>query len=178
MQVLTVKTELGEFSITLESNKAPYTCEYFCALAVAHSLDNGTIFRINAPINHSDEDKHPISVVQVGLLEGLCANRTTIAHESTDVSGLLHRQWTVSAARFAPGEVYGSFFICMQEEPALNHEGPRADDGLGYAAFGRVTAGHDVLAKIYTQAQPQEVLDAPLTVQTVRLERSNEANKR
>lgn len=175
MQVLTIQTELGEFVITLAADQAPATCEYFCDLAANRALDNGTIFRILAPINHSDQDDHPIGVIQVGLQEGLDARRTTIAHESTDKSGLVHRKWTVSAARFAPGEVYGSFFICMREDPELNHGGPRTTDSEGYAVFGSITAGHDILEKIYARAQAEEVLDVPISVQRVRLMESIEA---
>ncbi|MFK8049634.1 MAG: peptidylprolyl isomerase [Halioglobus sp.] len=176
MHLLNIQTELGEFVITLAYDQAPVTCKYFCDLAANHALDNGTIFRILAPINHSDQDSHPIGVVQVGLQEGLHARRTTIAHESTDKSGLVHRKWTVSAARFAPGEVYGSFFICMREDPELNHGGPRTSDSKGYAAFGSITAGHDVLEKIYARAQVQELLDVPISVPRVRLMTPLEAN--
>ncbi|MEH6515856.1 MAG: peptidylprolyl isomerase [Halioglobus sp.] len=178
MQVLTVHTELGEFDITLAPNQAPITCEYFCELATEHSLDQGAIFRITSPVNHSDKDDHPIGVIQLGLQAGLDATRTTITHESTDKSGLVHDKWTVSAARFELGEVYGSFFICMREDSALNHGGQRTADGQGYAAFGTVTDGHDILEQIYARAQPQELLDVPISVQTVRLTTPSEANSR
>lgn len=174
-QVLIVSTELGEFSITIASRQAPHTCEYFCGLAATHALDNSKIFRIIAPVNHSNKDNHPIAALQLGLIDGLYAARTTIPHESTDQSRLTHNKWTVSASRFAPGEVYGSFFICMREEPVLDHGGPRPEDRLGYAAFGKVTAGHDVLTMIYNHAQPQEILDVPIFVQTVRVRTSTEA---
>lgn len=176
MQVLTVSTELGEFAITLASNQAPVTCDYFCEHASDHALDNGTIFRITSPANHSDKDQHPISVVQVGLRDGLDARRTHISHESTDKSGLRHSKWTVSVARFAPGEVYTSFFICMQDEPVLDYGGARPEDGLGYAAFGKITAGYEILEKIYARAQRQELLEVPISVRTVRWEKTPEAN--
>ena len=174
MQVLTIHIELGEFAITLASDHAPATCKYFCDLAENHALDNGTIFRILAPVNHSDKDDHPIGVIQVGLQKGLDARRTYIAHESTDKSGLVHHKWTVSAARFEPGEVYGSFFICMREDPELDHGGPRTSDSEGYAAFGSITAGHEILEKIYARAQAQEVLDVPISVHSVRLTTTSE----
>ncbi len=145
------------------------TCQYFIEHCQRRTLDGGSIFRILAPCNDAQEPSPHIQVVQLGTRLGLHQPREHIVHESTALSGLHHERWSVSAARFAPGEVYGSFFVCMRDEPELDFGGARQRDGLGYAAFGHVERGHETLLKLYASAQDQPELDRPIRVDCVRV---------
>ena len=82
-----------------------------------------------------------IAVIQGGLRHEREDLPPVIAHETTAMTGLRHLKGTVSLARFAPGAVYHSFFICLRDEPVLDFSGARHPDGQGFAAFGRVVAG-------------------------------------
>lgn len=169
---LIVKTALGDFAISL-STKAPDTSNYFLDLAKKRALDNGKIFRITTVNNQNTEachnrnilnTSHPIEVIQVGTQAGINMPRDQIPHESTRQSQLQHKKWTVSAARFTPGEVYKSFFICMRDEPGLDAGGNRNPDGHGFAAFGHISNGFSVLENIFEKAESNEILTSPIDV--------------
>ncbi|MEO1043303.1 MAG: peptidylprolyl isomerase [Pseudomonadota bacterium] len=151
-------TDLGSFSVTLDLQRAPITAGYFQALIERGALDGTSFYRIVAEDNAEIRAEYPIEVLQGGLRHTDVQPLEPIGHEPTSVSGILHRQWTVSTARFAPGETYGSFFICMRNEPSLDKGGMRHPDGLGFAAFGQVTEGKAVVEEIFRRRGDQETL--------------------
>ena len=75
-----------------------------------------------------------------------------IALERTNVTGLLHKDGVISMARGAPDSATSGWFICINDQPSLDFGGQRNPDGQGFAAFGRVVSGMDVVRKI--QAAP------------------------
>lgn len=165
LSALKVTTTLGAFTIALHDELAPATCRYFRGLAECGALDGGAIFRITTTAD--DDAAYAIDIIQFGTSNALDERRTRIPHESTAETGLAHRRWTASAARIAPGEVYASVFICMRDEPALDSGGGRHEDGFGFAAFGEVVTGHEVLEMIFRHAQPGELLSEPIRVEQV-----------
>jgi peptidyl-prolyl cis-trans isomerase A (cyclophilin A) len=90
-----------------------------------------------------------------------------IAHETTKATGILHLDGTVSMARFELGTADGSFFFCVNNQPELNHGGKRYDDGLGFAAFGRITKGREILDLIYQKAEKQEYLENEIFINSI-----------
>lgn len=151
-------TDLGAFDVTLDIQRAPITAGYFQKLINLRVFNGASFYRIVAPDNAEIRSDHPIEVVQGGLRDKDPQPLEPIIHEPTSVTGIRHRQWTVSTARFAPGETYGSFFICMRNEPALDQGGLRHPDGLGFAAFGHVTAGTATVEAIFQKRGDQEML--------------------
>ena len=142
---------------------------YFLADVDAGTLDGSSIFRIvnigNQPANHPAK----IEVIQMGLRENDPTIAPTIQHESTNRTGLRHKRGTVSLARFAPGAVYDSMFICMRDEPCLDEGGARNPDRLGFAAFGYVARGFEQLQRIFKEhSHAVEYLDTPILLRTVR----------
>jgi peptidyl-prolyl cis-trans isomerase A (cyclophilin A) len=151
------------FTIAVCMAEAPISGGYFLADVDSGLLNGSAIFRI---VNlHNQPAAHPakIEVIQMGLRETDPTIRPSIRHEPTSVTGLRHRRGTVSLARFAPGAVYHSLFVCMRDEPSLDEGGARNPDGLGFAAFGYVTEGFDQLQRIFSaHAQGEEYLQTPL----------------
>ena len=147
--------------IDLAEREAPQTCAYFASLATSNALAQGQVFRITNDDNQ-DDTEHPIHVVQFGLERALDAALSPVAHEDTATSGLTHTCWSVSAARFEPGHLYGSFFVCMRDEPELDFGGNRQPDGLGFAVFGRVVSGFDCLRRLHARAEANEMLRQPI----------------
>jgi peptidyl-prolyl cis-trans isomerase A (cyclophilin A) len=96
----------------------------------------------------NDNGSPSISVIQGGL-NADDAMLPSIPHESTVDTGLLHVDGAISMARAEPGTASSEFFICVGDQPALDFGGKRAADGLGFAVFGRVTAGMDVVRAIH-----------------------------
>ena len=81
-----------------------------------------------------------------------------ITHEPTSLTGLRHRNGTISIARDAVGTgTAGAFFVCIGDQPALDFGGKRNPDGQGFAAFGHVTNGMRLIREIWsskTQGPP------------------------
>jgi peptidyl-prolyl cis-trans isomerase A (cyclophilin A) len=139
-------TDLGPIVIELYPDKAPITVANFLAYADQHLLDGGGFYRTVSPKN--DNNPAVISVIQGGL------NRDdsplpAIAHETTKITGILHTDGVISMARDQPGSAGSEFFICIGDNPALDFGGLRNKDGQGFAAFGKVVEGMDVVRKIH-----------------------------
>ena len=71
-----------------------------------------------------------------------------ISHESTNKTDLKHLNGTISMARNDPGSASSEIFICINDQPELIYNGSRNPDGLGFAAFGMVKSGMDIVKKI------------------------------
>jgi peptidyl-prolyl cis-trans isomerase A (cyclophilin A) len=139
-------TELGPIVIELYPDRAPITVANFLAYADKHLLDGGAFYRTVSPKN--DNNPATISVIQGGL------NRDSgplpaIAHETTKTTGIRHTDGVISMARDAPGSASSEFFVCLGDNPALDFGGARNKDGQGFAAFGRVVEGMDVVRAIH-----------------------------
>ena len=98
-------------------------------------------------------DNQKISPVKIEVIQGgLDADSTqklpTISHETNDKTGLKHLDGTLSMARSKPGSANSEFFICINNQPELDFGGKRNPDGQGFAAFGKVITGMDVVRKI------------------------------
>jgi peptidyl-prolyl cis-trans isomerase A (cyclophilin A) len=169
MNTLSFRSRFGEFSIEMCDDRAPVTCQYFRKLARTGALDNASVFRIVAQANHHGSEEHPINIVQIGPMELFSGARHPIKHENTKQTGLSHRKWTVSAARFDLGELYGSFFICLRDEPELDYDGSRQPDGQGFAAFGHVVEGFETIEQIFDCAEPNEMLEKQIPIQEASL---------
>jgi peptidyl-prolyl cis-trans isomerase A (cyclophilin A) len=178
MLSFTFTTPVGNFSILLDTRRAPATCDYFRRLADDATFADAGVFRITAEANRDPDDRCPIDVVQVGPERTVFASRHPIEHESTRRTGLTHTRWTVSAARFDLGELYGSFFVCMRDEPELDYGGRRQPDGQGFAAFGRVMSGFDTLEKIYARAESSEMLRSAIPIELLSSPRRHSDNTR
>jgi peptidyl-prolyl cis-trans isomerase A (cyclophilin A) len=87
-----------------------------------------------------------------------------IAIERTDVTGLRHRDGTLSMARGGPNSATSSFFICIGDQPELDFGGKRNPDGQGFAAFGAVTGGMDVVRAIHASPANGQALTPPVRI--------------
>jgi peptidyl-prolyl cis-trans isomerase A (cyclophilin A) len=76
----------------------------------------------------------------------------SIALERTSVTGLKHLDGTISMARGGADTASDGFFICIGDQPELDFGGKRNADGQGFAAFGRVVAGMDIVKAIQAAA--------------------------
>ena len=160
-------TELGVIELAVHEEQAPASAGYFLA-DVRNGLYDGTsFFRIVTLANQRVVERaRRIAVIQGGLRHQRDDLAPVIPHETTVMTGLKHLKGTVSLARFAPGAVYHSFFICLRDEPALDFGGPRHPDRQGFAAFGRVVQGFDVVQAIYARAEENECLKSEIAIRS------------
>lgn len=84
--------------------------------------------------------------------------------ETTQLTGLSHKNGTLSMARDAPNSATCSFFICIGEQPSLDYQGARNPDGFGFAAFGQVTKGMEVVKEIQKLEEEGQYLIEPIRI--------------
>ncbi len=158
------QTECGEFEVRLFLKEAPRTAGYFRDLISKGALDGSTFFRIVGAENATLRKDNPIEVIQGGLHEDDAQPVAPIEHEPTSDTGLTHKKWTLSTARHNAGETFGSFFICMRDEPELDFGGKRHPDGLGFAVFGEVVSGFEAVNKIFARREADEYLEKQILI--------------
>jgi len=162
-----IQTEMGPIYFELYPQKAPATVANFLQYLNSNSYDQSSFFRVCTPANEADRNI-PIQVIQGGNLpEDLLL--PPIAIETTQMTGLHHKKGTLSMARGEPNSAQSSFFICVTDQPELDFQGKRNPDGYGFAAFGQVTKGMDVVLKIQAQDNKEQMLLQPVLIQSIQL---------
>ena len=160
-----VATPLGDFVIEVDPAVAPLTMANYLAYVDGHLLDTAWVYRL-VTLANQPQSPHKIEVVQWGLnlKDDAPPLRPPIAHETTKQTGLRHRDGTISMARGAPGTATGEFFICIGDQPELDFGGRRHPDGQGFAAFGQVVQGMDVVRALHGRAGLEQWLAAPIRI--------------
>jgi peptidyl-prolyl cis-trans isomerase A (cyclophilin A) len=106
-----------------------------------------------------------IEVIQGGLGWGEQIERLdSIPMETTEETGIKHLNGTISMARSTPGSATSEFFICVGEQPELDFNGLRNPDGQGFAAFGKVIKGMDVVHKIHQSPSKNQLLNPEIII--------------
>ena len=143
-----VQTTLGDIVLELDAAKAPNTTANFLKYVDAGHYDGGTFHR-TVKMDNQPESTIKIEVIQAGVhADKAEAGFPAIALERTSVTGLKHVDGTVSMARGTADSATSGWFICINDQPSLDFGGMRNPDGQGFAAFGRVVSGMDIVRKI------------------------------
>ena len=150
--VVVFETEKGTIELEVDSARAPVTAANFLKYVEARFYDGGTINRAVRPDNTVRHDVE-IQVIQFQIDAARRGEQfPPIPIERTSVTGLRHVDGTISMARSAPDSATASFSIVIGDQPEMDFGGRRNPDGQGFAAFGRVVRGMDVVKAI--QASP------------------------
>jgi len=153
-----IKTSLGTINVEIFEKEAPITAKHFL-----HNVDNqvfqdACFYRVVRMDNQPNNDVK-IEVIQGGLFHDSIVNHMpTIVHETTKETGILHTNGVISMARMQPGSASTEFFICIGNQPDLDYAGKRNPDGQGFAAFGKVSKGMDVVKLIQQQKDNGQML--------------------
>lgn len=161
LPIVVFETELGAITIEVDTAHAPVTAANFLKYVDAGLYNGGEFHRAVRPDNEPRTDA-PIQVVQTRM-DQTRKNKefAPIPLERTNQTGLSHLNGTVSMARDVtatspgPDTATSDVFISIGDQPVLNYQGGRSPDGQGFAAFGRVTAGMDVVKKIQMSSAPK-----------------------
>lgn len=160
-----IETSAGSIVMAIDLERAPLTAGNFLQLAEANVFEGkGSFYRSVAPTR--DRNPVPINVVQGGL-KGEESPLPPIRHEGTNLTGLSHRDGTVSMARGSQGTASSEFFICLGDNPELDYGGKRAADGGGFAAFGHVVSGMTLVRRIHTMPTNYEGQDVQFLGQSI-----------
>jgi peptidyl-prolyl cis-trans isomerase A (cyclophilin A) len=158
------ETALGAIEIELDGSHAPISTANFLKYVDAGRYDGGRFHR-TVTLGNQPQSPVKIEVVQAGVAPGKeKQDFPTIRIERTRDTGLLHRDGTVSMARTGPDTATSDFFICVGEQPSLDFGGKRNPDGQGFAAFGRVVKGMDVVRKIHEAPADGQNLKPPVQI--------------
>lgn len=144
-----IKTGMGDITVEVYENKAPITAVNFLRHVDEHHYDGAYFYRVVRMDNQPD-NVIKIEVIQGGL-DADDRRRSPIGHETTNQTGILHRDGVISMARLEPGTATTEFFICVGDQLQLDYGGQRNPDGQGFAAFGKVIDGMDVVKSIHRQ---------------------------
>ncbi len=159
-----IETEIGTFTVALDADRAPITVANFLAYVDAGEMAKMRAYRVVTKDNQPPGVGEVIEVVQWGLGPERFGNPTfaPIAHEPTSQTGIRHEHMTISMARLEPGTASAEFFICVGPQPSLDEGGHRNPDGAGFAAFGRVVEGEDVIMAIFARGEADQMVSRPV----------------
>jgi len=161
---IVIETPLGDVICIIYEHEAPVTAANFLKYIDDKRYDASCFYRVVTMDNQTNIDCK-IEVIQGGLYnEDHPLMLPSIAHESTKQTGLHHVDGTLSMARYQPGTASSEFFICIGDQPELDHGGRRNSDGQGFAAFGRVIKGMDVVRNIQLLKNNEQMLDEKVPI--------------
>ena len=144
---IVLTTELGDIVVALETERAPATAANFLRYVDEKRLD-GTVFYRAMRLDWGEQ---PNGLIQGGTQYDPERILPPIAHEPTNLTGVKHTLGAISMARNEPGSATGDFSIMLAPQPGLDADPDNEDENLraGYAAFGHVTQGMDVVRAIF-----------------------------
>jgi peptidyl-prolyl cis-trans isomerase A (cyclophilin A) len=167
-------TAQGDIVVELYADKAPVTVRNFLHYVDTRKLDGASFYRSSTP---AGDKSFSYGILQGGLGGDPKKLYPPIAHESTAKTGLSHTDGTISMTRYAPGTATANFSICVGDQTYLDADPKDPKANPGYAAFGRVVDGMDVVRKLLGEPRDPtkgvgvmkgEMLARPVTILTVR----------
>ena len=164
-----IETDYGDIEIELYPSKAPKSVAAFLSYVDSGLYKNSSFYRV------LKEENQPSSSFKSELIQGgiwqsnnkKAASLQGIPHETTKQSGILHTNGTVSLARTTPGTASSEFFICVGDQPAYDYGNDANPDKLGYAAFGRVVKGMDIVKMIHEQPENGETFAPSIKINNI-----------
>jgi peptidyl-prolyl cis-trans isomerase A (cyclophilin A) len=172
---VTLVTAKGTITLELDGKRAPVTVRNFLRYVDQKRFDGIAFYRAM----HLAWGEQPNGLIQTGTRGDPRLSLPPIRHEPTNETGLLHKAGALSMARMAPGTAAGDFSILLSDMPGLDADPTATEPDLkaGYAVFGRVTSGMDVVRAIWESPRSEtlgvgvmkgQMLDPPVRVVTAR----------
>lgn len=168
--IVDITTPLGTISVEIDAAHAPGTAANFLGYVDNGDYDKSRFYRTVTPDNQPD-DTIRIAVIQGGMASLDDYPRRDVPSldlERTSVTGLKHLDGTISMARMTPDSANSEFFICVGAQPDLDFGGMRNPDGQGFAAFGQVVDGMDVVNAINVSAADGQQLSPPIEITSIK----------
>jgi peptidyl-prolyl cis-trans isomerase A (cyclophilin A) len=167
-----IQTGYGEIELELYANQAPKTVQAFLSYIDSGYYKNSQFYRV-LTIENQPSNAPKTELIQGGIWKTNYARASTlpgIPHESTQQTGIEHKDGTMSLARGAPGTAGSEFFICLGRQKGLDAGGENIADRQGFAAFGRVVKGMSVVRKIYKQREAEQYFRPPIPIYNIVLQ--------
>ncbi len=164
-----IQTRLGNIEVELYPDKAPKSVAAFLSYVDFGYYKNTSFYRV-LNLDNQPSGSYKAELIQGGLWRTnykKSANLKGIPHETTQQTGILHKDGIISLARQEPGSATTEFFICIGNQPGFDYGGENNPDKQGYAAFGKVVKGMDVVKSIYRQPENDEAFDPPVDIYNI-----------
>ena len=165
-----IQTGIGKIEVELYAEKAPKTVAAILSYIDSGLYRDASFYRV-LHLNNQPSDALKAELIQGGLWNKKGARRdllSQIPHETTRQSGILHTNGVISLARQAPGTANTEFFICIGDQPGFDYEGENNPDGQGYAAFGKVVKGMDIVRRIYDMPEEDQYFNPPVPIYNIK----------
>ena len=166
-----IVTSAGEIDVRVDTVHAPRTAANFLSYVRRGYFDGGTFFRTVT----THPDNQPRNRTKIDVIQATHNARThpkldpPVVFEPTSRTGIRHLDGTVSMARDAAlDSAQTDFFICIGPQPGLDDGGARSQDHRGFAAFGHVVRGMNVVRAIHAAPQRDQRLLLPVTIESAR----------
>ena len=164
-----IETGYGDIEVELYPGKAPQTAAAFLANIDAGNFKKSSFYRVIK--NDNVPEEYNTGLIQGGIYQtqpNNIAKQKSIPHESPKQTGLTHTSGTISMARTTPGSATSEFFICIGDQRQFDSSSRGNADGLGYAAFGKVFKGMDVVSKIQNKKSNGEDFLTPIDIKNIK----------
>jgi peptidyl-prolyl cis-trans isomerase A (cyclophilin A) len=163
-----IATALGDVVVAVDSAHAPNSAANFLRYVDQRFYDGGAFHR-TVTLRNQPNNEIKIEVIQAGINPAQQGHEfAPIPLERTGQTGLRHLTGTISMARDGPDSATSDFFICVTAQPSLDFGGQRNPDGQGFAAFGRVVQGMDVVRRIQRSQADGQRLTPPVKILSIR----------
>jgi len=163
-----IETELGNITVAIDQRKAPISATNFLRYVDDQRYKETSFYRV-VKMNNQPQNDIKVEVIQGGIrFEESDLILDPIKHETTEETGILHKNGVISMARDQPGTASSDYFICIGDQPELDFGGKRNPDGQGFAAFGYVIDGMDVVIKIQEQTDNEQMLVKPIQIKGIK----------
>jgi peptidyl-prolyl cis-trans isomerase A (cyclophilin A) len=161
-----IRTAAGDIELELYPEQAPETVKAFLSCIDSGFYRNTNFYRV------LNDDNQPSLAEKSQLIQGglwrthqlKASSLPGIPHENTRQTHILHKDGVISMARMAPGTATTEFFICVGDQPGFDFGGENNPDGQGYAAFGKVVKGLDIVRNIYARPENNQYFDPPVVI--------------
>jgi peptidyl-prolyl cis-trans isomerase A (cyclophilin A) len=165
-----IETQFGDIEVELYPDKAPKTVAAFLSYVDSGFYKHSSFYRV------LKEEDQPSASFKSELIQGGIwqtnykkgISLPGIPHESTKQTGILHKNGAISLARTIPGTASSEFFICIGDQPAYDYGGDANPDGQGFAAFGKVIKGMDIVRVIHQQPNNEESLYPSIEISDIK----------
>lgn len=163
-----IETDYGDITAEIYADRAPITGGNFLAYVDEEVFDGGSFFR-SVRMDNQPNDSVRIEVIQGGPDASIRPRlRPPIPLERTSLTGLTHVDGALSMARGGPDSATSQFFVCVGDQPSLDFGGNRNLDGQGFAVFGQVLEGMDVVRRIQMSEVEEQRVVEPVRIVSVR----------
>lgn len=169
LPLIRIHTSLGVIETELDSTRAPKSVANFLKYVEASRYTGGQFHRtVTTQPDNQPGNAVKIDVIQAGVnSDSAGQNWPPIPLERTSVSGLKHTDGTLSMARAGADTATSDFFICVGDQPELDFGGKRNPDGQGFAAFGHVVQGMDIVRHIHASKAEGQTLAPPIRIEAI-----------